>query len=120
MKGGRRYCQALDLADDAQLIAEYRQHHRRIWPEITQHLRQYGIVDMEIYLLGNRLVMMMETAAGFDSERFALASERDPKVCEWEALMWKYQRPTPWTPPGEKWRAMEKIFCLREQDRSDY
>lgn len=119
MKGARRYCQALDLADDAQLIEEYRQHHHRIWPEITRHLRRYGIVNMEIYLLGNRLVMMMETVADFDNERFARESGRDAKVCEWEALMWKYQRPTPWTPPGEKWVVMEKIFSLREQDTSD-
>lgn len=116
MTVNRHYCQALDLADDPQLIAEYRQHHQQIWPEIAQHLRRYGIVAMEIYLLGTRLVMMMETTPDFDAERFAQCSEQDDKVREWEALMWTYQRPTPWTPAGEKWVAMERIFSLQEQN----
>jgi L-rhamnose mutarotase len=116
MTGNRRYCQALDLAGDPQLIAEYRQYHQQIWPEIAQHLRRYGIADMEIYLLGTRLVMVMETTPDFDAERFAQFSEQDAKVREWEALMWTYQRPTPWTPAGEKWVAMERIFSLQEQN----
>ena len=111
----RRYCQALDLADDPALIEEYQRYHREIWPEITAHQRRYGIADMEIYRLGNRLMMVMETTEDFDSGLFERRSLEDPKVCEWEALMWKYQRPTPWTPAGEKWVEMEKIFSLAEQ-----
>ncbi len=111
----RRYCQALDLADDPVLIEEYQRYHREIWPEITAHLRRYGIADMEIYRLGNRLMMVMETTEDFDSGLFERRSLEDPKVCEWEALMWKYQRPTPWTPAGEKWVEMEKIFSLAGQ-----
>lgn len=111
----RRYCQALDLADDPALIEEYQRYHREIWPEITAHLRCYGIADMEIYRLGNRLMMVMETTEDFDSGLFERRSLEDPKVCEWEALMWKYQRPTPWTPAGAKWVEMEKIFSLAGQ-----
>jgi L-rhamnose mutarotase len=115
MTGNTRYCQALDLAEDPQLIAEYRQYHQHIWPEIAQHLRRYCIAEMEIYLLGTRLVMIMETSPDFDAEVFAKQSEQDAKVGEWEKLMWKYQRATPWTPAGEKWVAMERIFSLQEQ-----
>lgn len=111
----RRYCQALDLADDPALIEEYQRYHREIWPEITAHLRRYGIADMEIYRLGNRLMMVMETTEDFDSRLFEHRSLEDPKVCEWEALMWKYQRPTPWTPAGAKWVEMKKIFSLAGQ-----
>lgn len=111
----RRYCRALDLVDDPQLIADYERYHREIWPEITGHLRRYGIAEMEIYRLGTRLMMVMETTENFDSEEFARRSLADPKVCEWEALMWRYQRPTPWTPPDEKWVAMTRIFSLTEQ-----
>jgi len=115
VSGGQRYCQALDLADDPELQQQYRQLHQQIWPEITRHLRRYGITQMEIYLLGTRLVMIMETAPDFDAAQFAARSEQDAKVREWEALMWRYQRPTPWTPPGEKWVAMERIFSLQSQ-----
>lgn len=113
--GIRRYCQALDLVDDPQLIAEYQHQHQHIWPEIAAHLRQYGIYDMEIYRLGNRLFMIMETTEDFDSELFERQSLANPKVCEWEALMWKYQRVTPWTPAGNKWVAMDRLFSLAEQ-----
>lgn len=111
----RRFCQALDLVDDPQLIAEYQQHHQRIWPEVAEHLRQHGIVEMEIYQLGNRLFMVMDTTDDFDGEQFALRSQENPKICEWETLMWKYQRPTPWTPAGEKWVVLKRIFALADQ-----
>ena len=111
----RRYCRALDLVDDPQLIADYERYHREIWPEITGHLRLYRIAEMEIYRLGTRLMMVMETTEDFDNEEFARRSLADPKVYEWEALMWRYQRPTPWTPAGEKWVAMTRIFSLTEQ-----
>ncbi|MBZ6397178.1 MULTISPECIES: L-rhamnose mutarotase [Pantoea] len=111
----RRYCQALDLSDDPRLIAEYQRYHQQIWPEITAHLRRYGIAEMEIYRLGNRLMMVIETTNDFDRALFERRSLEDPKVCEWEALMWKYQRPTPWTAAGEKWVEMTRIFSLTEQ-----
>src|SRR4029077_7947469 len=47
----RRFCLTLDLRDDPALIAEYKSYHQRIWPEITQSIRDSGIEDMEIYLL---------------------------------------------------------------------
>jgi L-rhamnose mutarotase len=68
---------------------------------------------MEIYRLGTRMVMLMETDdARYDAEAMALASQNDPKIREWEALMWKFQAPTPWTPEGGKWVGMERIFEL--------
>jgi len=111
----RRYCQALDLVDDPALIAEYQQHHQRIWPDIATHLREFGVLEMEIYLLGHRLFMVMDTTDDFDGDAFARRSLQNPKVCEWETLMWKYQRPTPWTPAGEKWVALTPIFALSAQ-----
>lgn len=111
----RRYCQALDLVDSPALIAEYEAHHRQIWPEVAAHLRSHGITQMEIYRLGNRLFMIMEVDADFDERRFAQQSLDHPVIQRWEALMWRYQVPTPWTPEGEKWAAMTRIFSLQDQ-----
>lgn len=110
-----RYCLALDLVDDAEHIAEYQRLHQHIWPEVATHLRQHGIVNMEIYRLGNRLCMVMEVNEQFNAQDFAQASEQDPQIQRWEALMWQFQRPTPWTPAGEKWVAMARIFSLQDQ-----
>ncbi|AYQ88338.1 L-rhamnose mutarotase [Burkholderia gladioli] len=111
-----RQCLALDLRDDPESIARYEAHHERIWPEIAAHLRGQGVTSMEIWRIGNRLTMVMETDdARFDAARMAATSLADPKVVEWETLMSTFQQPTPWTPTGVKWAPMARIFDLDEQ-----
>jgi L-rhamnose mutarotase len=108
----RRYCLALDLQDDPQLIAEYRRHHEHVWPEVAQSIRDSGIEDMEIYLLGTRLFMIVEVSERFSFDAKSEADRDNPKVQEWERLMWKFQRPLPQAKAGEKWILMERIFKL--------
>lgn len=108
----RRFCLTLDLKNDSALIAEYRRYHEKIWPEITESIKNSGIVDMEIYLLGTRMFMIMEVDESFSFEKKAKADERNPKVQEWEQLMWKFQQALPQSKPGEKWRLMERIYEL--------
>ena len=108
----QRYCLALDLKDDEALIKEYEAYHKEVWPEILQSISSSGIDQMEIYRVDNRLFMIMETNDHFDFEKKARADATDPKVQEWETLMWKYQQAIPGTKPGEKWVLMEKIFNL--------
>ena len=108
----KRYCLALDLKDSPQLIEEYKRHHQNVWPEITQSIRSAGIEDMEIYFVGTRLFMIMEVNDAFSFEEKARADRSNPKVQEWEKLMWKFQEPLPQASPGEKWMLMERIFKL--------
>lgn len=108
-----RHFLALDLKDDPVLIAEYEAYHRSIWLEVREHLNAHGITAMEIYRLGTRMVMLMETDdACYNADAMALATRSNPRIREWEELMWKFQAPTPWTPEGEKWVAMTRIFAL--------
>jgi L-rhamnose mutarotase len=108
----RRFCLTLDLKDDPALIAEYRRYHQKIWPEITKSIRDAGIENMEIYLHGTRMFMIMEAGEDFSFEKKAELDRGNPKVQEWENLMWKFQHPLPSAKPGEKWLLMEKIFEL--------
>jgi len=110
----RRYCLALDLKDAPDLIAEYERYHQEVWPEITGSIRDSGIEDMEIYRTGNRLFMVLETSDDYSFDAKAHADRTNPRVQEWETLMWKFQQPLPWAPPGEKWVKMERIFKLEE------
>jgi L-rhamnose mutarotase len=107
-----RYCLALDLKDDEDLIKEYQQHHQNVWPEIKKSILDADILNMEIYRVGNRLFMIMETGDNFSFEKKAAMDNANQKVKEWEELMWKFQQPLPWTKEGEKWVLMEKIFRL--------
>ncbi len=108
----KRYCLALDLKDDAQLIAEYEKYHQAVWPEITDSITGSGIEHMEIYRIMNRLFMIMEVNDTFSFEQKGAADAANPKVQEWEQLMWKYQQALPIAKSGEKWMLMEKIFSL--------
>ncbi|MEO5592828.1 MAG: L-rhamnose mutarotase [Chitinophagaceae bacterium] len=107
-----RYCLALDLNDDAALIAEYEAYHKNVWPEIKKSITDAGITNMEIYRTGNRLFMIMETDDTFRFERKGAMDKSNPKVQEWEQLMWKFQSSLPWAKDGEKWILMDKIFTL--------
>src|SRR5688572_9933653 len=110
----KRHCLALDLKDDPKLIAEYEHWHKAEngWPEIKKSILDSGITDMQIYRTGNRLFMIMETVDDYSSELKAKMDAGNPKVQEWEQLMWKFQQPLPWAKEGEKWVLMEKIFQL--------
>ena len=110
----RRYCLTLDLKDDPQLIAEYERYHQKIWPEIAKGIRDSGIEDMEIYRRETRLFMIMQVGDNFSFEAKAKADESNPKVQEWEKLMWKFQQPLPNAKPGEKWLLMDRIFKLEK------
>ena len=110
-----RLCLALDLKDDPALIAEYCRLHERIWSEIAASIRGAGIVAMEIWRTGNRLTMVMETSDLFDGAAKAVADAANPKVQEWEQLMWRFQQPLPWADPEQKWVSMQKIFDLSRQ-----
>ena len=108
----RRFCLSLDLKDDPGLIADYKRHHEKIWPEITKSIRDAGVEDAEIYLLGTRIVMILQVNDRFSFEAKARMDAANPKVQEWEQLMWKFQQPLPHSRPGEKWQLMERIFKL--------
>lgn len=107
-----KYCLTLDLKDDPSLIAEYERYHTAIWPEIHKSITESGITNMEIYRHDNRLFMIMETDETFSFERKGAMDAANPKVQEWEELMWNYQQPLKNAAKGEKWVLMNKIFQL--------
>ncbi len=106
------YCLALDLKDDPALIAEYEAMHLKIWPEISKSIKDADIHRLDIYRTGNRLFMILEAEEQFSFEKKSAMDVANPKVQEWEDLMWKYQQALPWAKPAEKWVLMDKIFEL--------
>jgi L-rhamnose mutarotase len=109
-----RHCFALDLKDNPALIEEYKEYHQagNVWPEIIESINVSGIEQAEIYLVGNRLMMILEVSDNFSFEAKQAADLSNPKVVEWERLMWKFQQQLPWATGEEKWMLMDKIFTL--------
>jgi L-rhamnose mutarotase len=108
----RRFCLTLDLKDDPKLIAEYKRYHEMIWPEITRSIKDSGIEDMEIYLLGTRMFMIIDVNESFSFEAKTRADQLNPRVQEWERLMGTFQKSLPQANPDEKWVLMERVFKL--------
>ena len=109
----------VDLKDDPAAIAAYLEHHRRVWPEVTDSLRRAGIREMDIYILGRRLVMVVETDEGTDFRRaFGAHIASHPRVAEWESLMKSLQARAPGGADGDWWTEMRPIFQLERHGQS--
>lgn len=110
----KRYCQTLDLKDNPELIAEYVKRHSEAesWPEIRDGIREVGILEMEIYLLGNRLFMIVETPLDFDWDTAMAKLATLPRQAEWEDYMSVFQVAKPGASSAEKWQLMDRIFHL--------
>ena len=113
----QRHVLALDLQEDPELIEQYRAWHRPGGPPpaIIESLRAAGITEMEIFLAGNRLVMIVLACNEFSFQALADLNAANADVQAWEALMWKFQKALPWAQSDEKWVAMGRIFALSEQ-----
>ena len=110
----KRYCQTLDLKNDPELIAEYIKRHSEAeaWPEIRQGIREVGILEMEIYVMGNRLFMIVETPLDFDWEVAMTKLVTLPRQAEWEDYMSIFQDVKQGATSAEKWQLMERMFHL--------
>jgi L-rhamnose mutarotase len=107
-----RYCLALDLKDDPQLIAAYDEYHQAVWPEVIESIKLSGIQALEIYRVANRLFMIIEANSDFSFEQKEAMDAKNEIVQQWEQTMWEYQQALPVAKPGEKWLLMQKICSL--------
>jgi L-rhamnose mutarotase len=110
-----RLCLTLDLKDDQTAISEYKRYHVKIWPEVKQSLFDAGVVEMEIYLLGTRMFMIMDGNDTFSLLAKAAADAVNAKVQEWEAIMHGFQKQLPGAQPDQYWMVMERVFSLADQ-----
>jgi L-rhamnose mutarotase len=113
----KQYVLTVDLRDDPEAIAAYREHHRRVWPEVVESLRTVGVRNMDIHLLGRRLVMVVVMEDGLDITRaFARHAASSPRVAEWERLMKSLQEPVDGAQPGASWALMDEVFRLDDDE----
>jgi L-rhamnose mutarotase len=100
------------LRDDPEKIARYKEEHANAWPEVLAKLREVGVTEMKIFLLGTRMFMYCETLDGFDPVvDFARANE-DPTYQKWDELMRSLQQRAPEAKGDEWWALMECVFDL--------
>ena len=96
---------ALDLKDDPDTIRAYCDWHMKVWPEIMRGMAAHGVVGQNIYLIGNRLFMVLHVEDDFDYRvDFGRYLEETPRAREWDDFMRGYQQPVPWAKEGDLWR----------------
>lgn len=113
----KRYCKILTLKDDPELIEKYKEVHgiKKAWPEITLGMKEVGIIDMEIYIHGNILFMIMDTVADFDHEKAMRNLASKPRQDEWEDYVSRFQNTDAGASAGNKWTLMERIYELDQK-----
>ena len=116
----KRYCKTLKLENDPQLINEYIKVHAMgaAWPEVTEGMKKVGIIDMEIYIDGNTLFMIMDTVPDFDHDKAMAELATLPRQAEWEAYVAKFQKTSTDASADEKWRLLERIYEMDQQKKS--
>jgi L-rhamnose mutarotase len=110
----KRFCKTMNLRNDPELIKAYKKAHARgaAWPEITQGMKEVGIIDMEIYLYNTTLFMIMDTLPGFDHEKAMKELAKKPRQSEWEAYMSRFQNTSAEASADQKWQVMERIYKM--------
>ena len=110
----KRYVQFLEINNDPELIAQYRYWHseEHHWQEIRDGIRAVGILEMEIYMLGNHLVMIVDAPADFDWQTSMDRLATLPRQAEWEAFVARFQGCSAEARSDEKWQPAERIFRL--------
>ena len=113
----KRYCKVLTLRDDPELIKKYIEVHSpgKTWPEISQGMKEVGILDMEIYIHNTSLFMIMDTVPDFDHEKAMKELAGKPRQAEWEKYVSKFQNSGENASADEKWTLMERIYEMDQE-----
>ncbi len=113
----KRYCQILEISDNPELIRLYQEYHdaKHAWPEIIKGIREVGILEMEMYIHGHTVVMIVETRPDFDWDSSMERLARLPRQAEWEAFVARFQGCDPTAASSQKWTLMERMFYLYDR-----
>ena len=110
----KRFVQTMELRDDPELIALYRKAHseEECWKEIVEGIRAVGILEMELYILGTRLVMIVDAPTDFNWDEAMYRLATLPRQAEWEQYVARFQKCAEGQRSDEKWQMMERMFHL--------
>jgi L-rhamnose mutarotase len=104
----------VNLKNDSAIIQRYEAYHAAAWPEVTEASKAAGFVKINIYRLGNRIVMVLTVPENWDAQE---GSQRylsySPRVKEWVDTMAAMQEVSPEAPEGSNgWSPMKRIYSF--------
>lgn len=116
-KRTKRYCQTMELRDDAELIHKYCEAHDEphFRPEVLAGMREVGIMEMEVYITGTRLVMIVDAPEDFNWDEAMARLATLPGQEDWEAYVAQFQQCDANATSDQKWQMMKRIFHIYDK-----
>ncbi|HEX3780398.1 MAG TPA: L-rhamnose mutarotase [Pseudonocardiaceae bacterium] len=103
-----RYCFLLRVR--VELLDEYRERHRAVWPEMSRALRDSGWRNYSIFLRPDGLLVGYVEADDLDTAQRAMAATE--VNARWQAEMSRYMVGTDERGPDESIELLEEVFHL--------
>lgn len=94
-------------------IAEYKQLHADVWPEVLERLKQSNITNYSIFLREPENLMFSYweyTGSDFDADMKAVAEHEVTQ--KWWQVCGPMQTPLESRAEGEWWASMEHVFFM--------
>ncbi|MFL9831676.1 L-rhamnose mutarotase [Flavobacterium sp. ST-87] len=79
---------------------------------MTKNINDSAIEILDIYVIGNRMFMIIEGNGSLYFENESTIDANNPKFQEWAELIWKFQQAFLFAKSGEKWMQVGKILEL--------
>jgi L-rhamnose mutarotase len=98
-------------------VAEYKELHAAVWPEVLELLKESNIRNYSIYLTqfddGNYYLFSYLEYTGADAAVDFGTLGKEPVIKKWWALTDPMQTPLKSRAEGEHWKGMEEVFYMK-------
>jgi len=75
-----------------ELVDEYVERHKAVWPEVRSALRKVGVRNLSLFLSGDLVFMYMEYGGKRPFAEAMAEYVKLPRVAEWEDQMKRYKQ----------------------------
>ncbi len=106
-----RYCFLLQVRPE--LLAEYRERHAAVWPDMLRALHETGWRNYSLFARPDGLLVGYVEADDLDAAQRAMAATE--VNARWQAQMSRYFTGLDGRPPDEGFVLLEEVFNLEDQ-----
>jgi L-rhamnose mutarotase len=106
-----RYCFLLQVRPE--LLAEYRERHAAVWPDMLRALRETGWHNYSLFARPDGLLVGYVEADDLDAAQRAMAMTE--VNARWQAQMSRFFTGLGGRPPDEGFVLLEEVFNLEDQ-----
>lgn len=109
-----RYCFTIDLKDDDRLVSDFIRNYKQgvVLTEAVENMQPSHMLEMGIYAVDNRLMLLLEVNEAFDIEKDFKTIRMLPEKNEGSELLSTFQQQMRLAKPDEQCALMQQIYNL--------